>query len=220
LADAHRLVVEGLISLLSPSCDIVDTVEDGRALVDAVNRLDPDIVVGDISLPVLSGIDALAQLKKRRARAMFIVLTMHRDAAYAIRALEAGASGFVLKHSASSELLAAIRDALAGKRYVTPLLPPDIVDRSRRSLGARGRDPEFGLTPRQREVLRLVAEGRSAKEIGAALNISRRTVESYRHKIKDDLHLRNTAEMVQFAIKHGISPTVVRGDGAGRAAIN
>ncbi|MEW6684515.1 MAG: response regulator transcription factor [Nitrospirota bacterium] len=207
LADDHRVVVEGLVTLLTPVCDLVETVEDGRALVEAAVRLDPDIVVTDISLPRLSGIDALVQLKKKRVRAKVIFLTMHRDAAYAVRAMEAGASGFVLKHSASAELLTAIHDVLKGKTYVTPLLDNGRCGQAEPAR-SRTRDAASGLTPRQREVLRLVAEGRSAKEIAAALHISPRTVEFHRNKIKEELHLHNQSELVQFALKHGIAVTV------------
>ena len=207
LADDHRVVVEGLVNLLSPTCDLVGTVGDGRALVEAAVRLDPDLVVSDISLPLLNGIDALVQLKKKRVRAKVIFLTMHRDAAYAVRAMEAGASGFVLKHSASSELLTAIHDVLKGKTYVTPLLEADALRQAKPSQ-ARIRDAASQLTPRQREVLRLVAQGCSAKEIAAELNISARTVEFHRNKIKEELDLHNQSQLVQFALKHGIAITV------------
>jgi DNA-binding NarL/FixJ family response regulator len=208
LADDHRVVVEGLVSLLSPVCDLVGTVEDGRALVEAVQRLDPDIVVSDISLPLLNGIDALVQLKKKRVRAKFIFLTMHRDEAYTARAMEAGASGFVLKHSASSELLAAIREVLKGKIYITPLLERDAYREAKPSK-ARTRDDVSRLTPRQREVLHLVAEGRSAQEIAVLLKISPRTVEFHQNRIKEELHLGNKSELVQFALKHGIAMAVM-----------
>jgi DNA-binding NarL/FixJ family response regulator len=132
---------------------------------------------------------------------------MHRDAAYAVRAMEAGASGFVLKHSASSELLTAIHAVLKGKTYVTPLLETDTLRQSKPSQ-SRTRDAASQLTPRQREVLRLVAEGRSAKEIAVVLNISPRTVEFHRNKIKEELDLHNQSELVQFALKHGIAITV------------
>ena len=204
LADDHRVVLEGLVGLLGPTCELVDTVGDGRALIEAVTRLDPDVVVADISLPLLSGIDALVHLKKKGIRAKVIFLTMHRDVAYVTRALEEGASGFVLKHSASSELLTAIRDVLHGKTYVTPLLDGRAPIRSR----SRFPDRISQLTPRQREVLRLVAQGRSAKEIGAVLNISPRTVEFHRNKIKEELRLRSHSELVQFALKHGVAVLV------------
>jgi DNA-binding NarL/FixJ family response regulator len=207
LADDHRVVLEGLVSLLSPVCDLVGTVEDGRALVDSVARLDPDIVITDISLPCLNGIEALVQLRKKHARAKVIFLTMHRDQAYATRALEAGASGFVLKHSASSELLTAIRNVLKGKTYVTPLLQPDVCGQPD-SARSRTCDATSHLTSRQREILRMVAEGLSAREIGSKLNISPRTVEFHRNKIKDELHLRNQSELVQFALKHGMAMTL------------
>lgn len=200
LADDHRVVLDGLVSLLSPTCDLVDTVGDGRALIEAVIRLDPDIVVADISLPLLNGIDALVQLRRKGLRAKVIFLTMHRDAAYVTRAMEEGASGFVLKHSASAELLTAIRKVLHGKTYVAPILNgcgPTA------RLWPRTSDAASQLTARQREVLRFVAQGRSAKEIGAALNISPRTVEFHRNKIKQEFHIRNQAELVQFALRHG-----------------
>lgn len=207
LADDHRVVVEGLVNLLSPVCELVGTVEDGRALVEAVDGLDPDIVVTDISLPLLNGIDALVQLKKRGTRAKVIFLTMHRDAAYATRALAAGASGFVLKHSASSELLAAIHEVLKGGTYVTPLLDSGTRERAN-AAQPRALDAASRLTPRQREVLRLVAAGHSAAEIASALNISPRTVEFHRNKIKEELNLRNHSELVRFALKHGIAIAV------------
>jgi DNA-binding NarL/FixJ family response regulator len=208
LADDHRVVVEGLVNFLSPTCDHVGTVEDGRALVEAAIRLDPDIVVSDISLPLLNGIDALVQLKKKRVKAKVIFLTMHRDAAYATRALEAGAAGFVIKHSASSELMTAIREVLKGNTYVTPMLGRESAPKSK-GAQTRTRDAASGLTPRQREVLRLVAAGRSSNEIADALNISPRTVEFHRNKLKQELHLRNQSELVRFAIKHGIAVVAV-----------
>lgn len=180
-------------------------MEDGHALVEAAIRLDPDVVVTDISLPLLNGIDALVQLKKKRVRAKVIFLTMHRDAAYATRALEAGASGFVLKHSASAELLAAIHDVLKGKTYLTPLLEAGALRQAKSAAQSRNRDAVSHLTSRQREVLGLVVQGRSAKEIATALNISPRTVEFHRSKIKEELHLHSQSELVQFALKHGIA---------------
>ncbi|MFQ5846344.1 MAG: response regulator [Candidatus Methylomirabilales bacterium] len=204
LADDHRIVVEGLRSLLEPEFELVGTVEDGRALVGAAKELDPDVIVADISMPLLNGIEAARQLKKADSRAKVIFLTMHPDVTYATRAFEAGASGYVLKHSAPSELIAAIREALRGRTYVTPMIAKDVLqsfmDRSRQR-----DDPLHKLTLRQREVLQLIAEGWSAKEIASHLNISPRTVEFHKYRMMEDLGLRTNAELIQFAAKHGIS---------------
>ena len=161
LADDHRLVAEGLKSLLAPDFDLVDVVEDGRALVEAARHA-PDVVVADIAMPHLNGIEALVQLRQEGDRVPFVFLTMHRDVAYARRALDAGASGFVLKHSAPAELVTAIRAALAGKTYLTPQLAGEVLD-SMKEGSERAADPIASLTPRQRQVLQLLAEGRSAR---------------------------------------------------------
>jgi DNA-binding NarL/FixJ family response regulator len=204
LADDHRLVAEGVKSLLTPEFELLDVVEDGRALVAAARKLRPDVIVADITMPHLNGLDALAILKKDNPTVKVVFLTMHKDVAYARRALDLGASGFVLKHSAPAELLGAIRAALNGKTYLTPALAGDV-------LQALKRDPETAsnpvarLTPRQREILQLLAEGQSAKAIGAALNISPRTVEFHKYQMMETLGLKATAELVHFAIKHGIA---------------
>jgi DNA-binding NarL/FixJ family response regulator len=154
-------------------------------------------------MPRLNGLDALAQLKKENPRAKVVFLTMHQEAAYARRALDAGASGFVLKHSAPAELVAAIRAALEGKTYLTPAIAGEVVQQIRRDPQA-GKDPVGLLTVRQREILQLVAEGRSAKEIAATFSISARTVEFHKYQMMETLGLHNSAELVHFAIKHGI----------------
>jgi DNA-binding NarL/FixJ family response regulator len=204
LADDHKMVTEGLRSLLEPEFEIAGTVEDGRALVAAAKELRPDVIVADISMPLLNGIEAAEQLKRVDPRVKIVFLTMHPDVMYATRAFEAGASGYVLKHSAPDELVTAIREALNGRTYVTPMIAGDLMvsfmDRSR----PRG-EPPRKLTPRQREVLQLVAEGRSAKEIASLLNISPRTVEFHKYRMMEDLRLRTSADLIQFAIKHGIA---------------
>ncbi len=204
LADDHKMVAEGIRSLLEPEFEVAGTVEDGRALVTAARELRPDVIIADISMPLLNGIEAAVQIKKADPRVNIIFLTMHPDATYATRAIEAGASGYVLKHSAPSELVTAIREALRGRTYITPMIAKDLVQ----SLMDRPRQREdvaHKLTPRQREVLQLVAVGHSAKEIASLLNVSPRTVEFHKYRIMEDLGLRTNAELIQFAIKHGIA---------------
>jgi RNA polymerase sigma factor (sigma-70 family) len=204
LADDHKIVTEGLRSVLEPEFELVGIVEDGRALVATAKELDPDVVVADISMPLLNGIEAVQQLKKADSRAKVIFLTMHPDVTYATRAFEAGATGYVLKHSAPSELLTAIREALRGRTYITPMIAQDLMQ-AYKGVSQRRQKAAPKLTPRQREVLQLVAEGLSAKEIASLLNISARTVEFHKYRIMEDLNLRTNAELIQYAIKEGIA---------------
>jgi DNA-binding NarL/FixJ family response regulator len=204
LADDHRIVLEGLRSLLEPEFEIVGAVEDGRTLVSEAKRLLPDLVVVDISMPELNGIDAARQIKKLDARVRVVFLTMHADAGYAASAFEAGASGFVLKHSAPQELITALRDAMRGRTYVTPIIAGDLIASFRQG----GGDPEelkVVLSPRQREVLQFHAEGKSAKEIASKLNISTRTVEFHKSRMKEQLNIKTSAELVQYAVKCGLT---------------
>lgn len=204
LADDHRIIVEGLRGILEPEFELVGTVEDGRALVDAAQKLNPDVIVADISMPLLNGIEAAKQLKKAHSRAKIIFLTMHLDATYATRALEAGAMGYVLKHSASPELVTAIREVLRGRVYVTPMIAKEVLQ-SFMDGSHRTRRVSLELTPRQREVLQLVAEGHSLKEIGTILHISTRTVEFHKYRIMEDFDLHTNAALIQYAVKHGIT---------------
>jgi DNA-binding NarL/FixJ family response regulator len=203
LADDHRLVAEGLKSLLSAEFDLVGVVEDGRALIAAARKLRPDVIVADITMPHLNGIDALAQLKLEDAQVRVVFLTMHAEGAFARRALEAGAAGYVLKHSAPAELTAAIRAALEGKTYVSPSLAGDVL-RIVNHESERAVDPVAALTPRQREILVLLAEGHSTKAIGGSLAISARTVEFHKYQIMQSVNLHTNTELVHFAIKHGL----------------
>lgn len=205
LADDHRIVAEGLKSLLAEEFELVDIVEDGRTMVKAAAQLLPDVIVADISMPHLNGIEALALLKRDHPKIRVVFLTMHRDVAYARRALEAGASGFVLKHSAAAELVLAVRAALAGRTFITPELAAEVLDSIRRT-PQDGADPLAGMTPRQREILQLLAEGRSAKEIAVTLGISTRTVEFHKYKMMESLGIGNSTELIRFAFKHGIVP--------------
>ena len=203
LADDHRMVAEGLKSLLGLEVELVGVVEDGLALLEAARKLRPDVIVADITMPHLNGIDALARLKQDNERVRVIFLTMHQEVAYARRALDAGAAGYVLKHSAPAELIDAIRAALDGKTYVSPALAGDLLQAMKRQPD-KASDPVALLTPRQREILQLLTEGRSAKEIGGALAISARTVEFHKYQMMETLGLHTNAELVHFALKHGI----------------
>ena len=205
LADDHTLVLEGLRKLLEEDYDLVGTVETGRALVETAQRLDPDIIVTDISMPQLNGLDAVRQLKKLMPDSKVIFLTMHADPTYATEAFRAGAAGYLLKRSAASELIQAIEAVLKGQFYVTPLIAKDLLEPAiKPSDGQPSKREPATLTPRQREVLQLVAEGQSIKEIACTLNISIKTVEFHKSHIMDQLGLRTTAELTKYAIAHGL----------------
>jgi DNA-binding NarL/FixJ family response regulator len=202
LADDHRVVSEGLKHLLAEDFELVGMVEDGRALVEAAKKLRPDVIVADIAMPHLNGIEAMAQLKRDNPRIKVVFLTMHHNAAYARRALELGAAGFVVKHSAAAELVMAIRAALKGQTFITPALASEVLRQIQH--GSRETDDPARLTPRQREILVLLAEGRSAKQIAATLAISARTVEFHKYQMMETHGLHTTAELIHFAIKHGV----------------
>lgn len=204
LADDHSLVLEGFRRILEDECDIVGTVEDGRALLEAAARLKPHVVLLDISMPLLNGIDATRQLKKTLPDVKIIFVTMHADPAYLNEAFKAGGSGYLLKRSAGSELIQAIHSVLGGNYFVTPLLTKGLVNT------AIGDAPmpatrQNVLTPRQREVLQLVAEGKAVKEIAQLLNISPKTVEFHKAQIMEQLDLRTTAELTKYAMAHGLT---------------
>ena len=200
IADDHVLVVEGLRKLLEDEFDVVGTVDNGRALLAVVARLKPDVILVDVSMPLLNGIDACARLRVLASSSRIVVLTMHADPSYAAAAFEAGAAGYVLKGSATSELVRAIRAVLRGQRYIARALPTSILTRMRLRGEARPRH----LTPRQREVLQLVAEGRTAKQIATLLQISVKTVEFHKARLMDHLELRSTAALTRYAVQHGI----------------
>jgi DNA-binding NarL/FixJ family response regulator len=201
LADDHRIVAEGLKSLLAEEFELAGLVEDGRALVKAARELRPDVIVADISMPHLNGIEALALLKQDNPAVRVVFLTMHRDTAYARRALALGAAGYVLKHSAPAELVLALRAALQGRTFITPDLAAELV----RTAGQEA-DPVAAITPRQREILELLAQGKSAKEIASALGLSARTVEDHKYRLMESLGIDNSAELIRFAIRHGLVP--------------
>lgn len=203
LADDHSLVLEGFRRILEDQCELIGMVEDGRALLEAARRLLPDMVILDISMPLLNGIDAATQLKKTQPSVKVIFVTMHSDADYVRSAFEAGASGYLLKRSAVDELEQAIRTVWAGHTYITPLIAKDLLDVL---LSNRPRQPQQkkALTFRQREVLQLLAEGQTMKDIALRLKISSRTVEFHKAQIMEQLELRTTAELIKYALTHGI----------------
>ncbi|GMV51829.1 MAG: DNA-binding response regulator [Nitrospira sp.] len=203
LADDHSLVLEGFRRILNEQCELVGMVEDGRALLEAAQRLTPDIVILDVSMPLLNGIDAATQLKKLQPTVKVIFVTMHADADYVRSAFEAGASGYVLKRSAVDELEQAIRTVWAGHTYITPLIAKDLLDVL---LSARSeqRPRRKALTFRQREVLQLLAEGRTVKDIAQRLKISTRTVEFHKAQVMEQLNLRTTADLIKYALTHGL----------------
>ena len=200
IADDHPIVMEGLVSLLK-DFDVVDAVGDGQMLLDAARRLRPDVIVTDISMPSLSGLDVLSQLQAARIASKVVVLTMHSDPELATRAIRAGASAFLLKHSAGEELLTAIHEALQGHVYITPSVTRDVMTR----LAAAVASPEPPLTPRQRDVLRLIVKGHRMKEIAAALQLSTRTVETHKYEMMQVLGVHSTAELVRYALQHRIT---------------
>ena len=204
LADDHQLFLEGLRGLLEDDFDIVGMVNDGRALVAAAKKLKPDLVVADISMPSLNGIEATAQIMSQVQGVKVVLLTMHPDVTYASRGFDAGVVGYVLKQSASSELLTAIREALKGRTYVTPMVAGDLIRSYGRREPRKVEDFTKKLTPRQRETLQLLAEGKSAKEIAGMLGISQRTVEYHKYQMMRTLKIKTSAELIQFAIKKGI----------------
>jgi DNA-binding NarL/FixJ family response regulator len=203
VADDHSLVAAGLRSMLEPTYDVIGVVENGRALVQAARQLEPDVILLDISMPELNGIEAARQLRKCLPSARLIFVTMHTDATVVAEALRAGCSGYVVKRSAPRELITAIEEVVQGRTYLTPYVTKDLMDEA---LAAHRPFDSFGrLSPRQREVLQLLAEGRSNKEIAATLGISQKTVEYHRAGIVRELGLSTTADLVKYALRHGLA---------------
>jgi DNA-binding NarL/FixJ family response regulator len=199
MADDHLMLLEAFRTLLEPEFDVVGTVTDGRMLLVEFARLHPDVVLVDVAMPLLNGLDAGRQLKAQRASVKLIYLTMNPDPDLAGEALRLGASGYLLKSSALQELKQAIQEALRDRSYITPLITRDVVG----SL-IEPRPAHRELTTRQREVLQLLAEGRSMKEVGAILDLTPRTVAFHKYRMMEQLHLKTSAELVQFAVKQGI----------------
>jgi DNA-binding NarL/FixJ family response regulator len=204
LADDHAVVIEGLRRILGHlEFEVVGAVSDGRALLHAAARLQPDAIIADIAMPLLNGIDAAREIHKQSPRTKIIFLTMHSETVYATAALAAGASGFVLKSAAEEEMISAIREALAGRIYISKTIAK-AVKRAREVRAAHDGSAVDGLTRRQREVLQLLAEGRQAKEIAVALNVSPKTVEFHKYRIMDTLGVRTVVDLTRYALKRGI----------------
>jgi len=205
LADDHTILLEAFRKLLEPLFEIVGMVSDGRALLDAAPNLKPDVIVVDVGMPLLNGLEAGLRLKEMMPSTKIIFLTMNDDPDLAMNAMRSGASGYLLKRSAAAELINAIHLSLKGKSYVTPQI-------------ARGMEKAFinnpnpksrakALTPRQREVVQLLAEGKSMKEVASVLHVTPRTVAFHKYRVMDELNLQSNAELIQFAIKSRILVT-------------
>ncbi len=200
LADDHAIVAEGIRALLASSCEVIGIVSDGRQLVTEAPRLNPDVIVLDVGMPLLNGFNAAEQIKESLPRTKFVFLTMHEDANLAAAVLKLGAVGFVLKRAAASELLTAVFQVLQGKAYITPKLRAETLFESE----ARARQHSKELTPRQSEVLQLLAEGRPIKETAGILNISEKTVMFHKYRIMEEFNLKSNADLVLFALKHHV----------------
>jgi DNA-binding NarL/FixJ family response regulator len=201
LADDHSLLLGAFEKLLEGECEIVGQVSDGRALVAAAEQLKPDLIVLDISMPLLNGLDAGRQIKQKLRSVKLVFLTMNEDADLAAEAFRLGASGYLLKRSAASELATAIREVMRGRSYITPLITQDLVGSL---LHLDEHKPAQELTSRQREVLQLLAEGHSMKEVASLLNLTPRTVAFHKYRIMEQLKVKSTAELVQYAVRNHI----------------
>jgi DNA-binding NarL/FixJ family response regulator len=199
IADDHTLLVEAFRKLLEPHCDVVGTAADGRSLLEIAPKLDPDVIFIDISMPLLNGLEAGVRLKKLLRNVKLVFLTMNEDPDLATEAMRSGASGYLLKTSAAEELIRSIQVVLKGRHYVTPRIAREMekafID------DPRVRDHKRVLTPRQREVVQLLAEGKSMKEAAGILNLTQRTVAFHKYRAMGELNIRTTAELIQYAIK-------------------
>jgi DNA-binding NarL/FixJ family response regulator len=204
LADDHLMLREAFAQLLAPTCDVVGSVADGRSLVKAAAELRPDVVVLDISMPLLNGLDAALQLKSTMPEVKAVFLTVNEDPDLAAAAIRAGASGYLVKNSAASELLQAIDEAMRGRTYITPLIAKGLVNNLMHEGKASNRSEHTSL--RQREVLQLLAEGKTMKEIAAILGIKPRTVAFHKYEMMKQLGAKSTADLIKLAVKLGVSP--------------
>ena len=201
IADDHALLLGAFEALLSSECEIVGTASDGRQLVADAARLKPDVIVLDVMMPHLNGLEAARQIKHSLKTVKLVFVTMNEDADLAAEAFRAGASAYLLKGSAAPELLTAIREVMQGRSYVTPLMTDGLVETL---LNPEKPGPSTDLTPRQREILQLLAEGRSMKEAGAVLNLTRRTIAFHKYRMMQQLKVKTTAELIQYAIRNHI----------------
>ena len=202
IADDHTLLVEAFEKLLTPECEVIARVADGRALLAAVHELHPDVVVLDLGMPLLNGLDAARQIKQTAKSVRLVFVTMNEDPDLAAEAFRVGVSAFLLKRSAGAELLTAIREAMKGRSYVTPLVTEGMLG----SLMSASSAERGGhkLTTRQREVLQLLAEGKSMKEVASILNVTPRTVAFHKYRMMEELKIKSTAELIQYAIRQHV----------------
>ena len=201
VADDHTLLVEAFVKLLEPKYDVVGTAADGRELLIEAERLNPDIILLDLSMPKLNGLDAAHQIKQKRPDAKLIFLTVNEDPGLVAEAFRLGASGYLLKNSAASELFQAIQEVSMGRAYVTPIVAQGMLESFVQDPGGR---TVSKLTPRQREILQLLAEGNSMKQAAAVLNVAPRTVAFHKYRIMKRLGLTSNAELIQLAIREGM----------------
>ena len=201
LADDHALMLDGFSNLLQPTYAVVGTVEDGKALVEAAVRLSPDLIILDITMPILNGVDAAREIRKRLPQVKLLFVTMHTSPTYLQAALEAGANGYALKSSGRNEILAAVEKVLGGSRYIAPGIGGDGLDRSEDPARAAA---SLRLTARERQILQLTAEGKSRKEVAHALGISEKTVAFHKDNLKRKLGLRSTAGLTRYALDEGL----------------
>jgi len=202
LADDHKLVAEALVQLVSPRFEVVAIVSDGHELLESAMRLKPELIVIDIAMPLLNGLEAGRELRKNMPGIKLIFLTMNEDPELAVEAMKAGASGYVLKNGAASELLEAMGNALRGKSYITPQIARRMQDSFIRNPNGSSRPKS--ITSRQRQVVQLLAEGKSMKEAADILKVTPRTVAFHKYQLMQHLGLKTNAEVVQFAIKNRI----------------
>jgi DNA-binding NarL/FixJ family response regulator len=202
VADDHTLILESFKALLEPEFSVVGTVSEGRALLTAAPKLKPDVIILDIAMPLLNGLEAARQLKKLVPGVKLVFVTMDPDPDLALEALRLGASGYILKTCAASELRKAVRESVRGRKYVTPLLQEALTDAWIDDPG--GKRFCHSLTPRQLEVLQLLVEGRSMKQAAGILNVATRTVAYHKYRMMADLRIKSTAELVQFAVRNHI----------------
>lgn len=203
LGDEHALVLEGIQRIIEADVDVVGTACDGRTLVEVAKARKPELVLTEISLPLLSGIEAITRIRRKLARTRAVILTKYKDREHIAAALDAGAAGYLIKDCPGSELLTGIREVLSGRSYITPLVTSDLFSTFRERLGEAA--PAV-MTERQRDVLQLLVESYGMDEIGALLNISRKTVEYHKCKLMETLGVENRSQLLQYAITHGFEP--------------
>lgn len=207
IADDHSIFLAGLRRLVEDVCEVVGMVENGRALVESADKLKPDLILLDISMPLLNGLDAAREIKKSLPDCKLLFLTMHASPTYATEALKAGGNGYLLKQSAASELSTAIEAVLGGQIYLTPAITRSVLDSVLKPDSQVLKRAVGDLTPRQREVLQLIGEGKGTKEIATLLGVSVKTIEFHKARLMEQLCVHSTADLIKFAIAEGLAMT-------------